>query len=108
MSTMNFYRKYFSKYKFPFMAAVLCVASEAVCDLLTPTLMSNIINMGIGQGQISKVYYWGFLMLMVTFFGACFAVTRNILASKVSQRMGADLRYDLFKKIIYFSEQSVD
>ena len=70
--------------------------------------MSNIINTGIDQGLISKVYYWGALMLMVTAFGACFAVTRNILASKVSQRMGADLRYDLFEKIVYFSEQSTD
>jgi len=105
---MNLYGRYFSKYKFPFLVAVFCVASEAICDLLAPTLMSNIINMGIDQGQISEVYYWGALMLLVTVLGACFAVTRNILASIVSQRMGADLRYDLFKKIIYFSEQSAD
>jgi len=105
---MNLYSKYFSKYKVPFLVAVFCVASEAICDLLAPTLMSNIINMGIDQGQISKVYYWGALMLLVTVLGACFAVTRNILASIVSQRMGADLRYDLFEKIIHFSEQSAD
>jgi ATP-binding cassette subfamily B protein len=105
---MNLYSKYFKEYKFPFMAAVLCVTFEAICDLLGPTLMSNIINTGIEQGLLSKVYYWGMLMLAVTAVGACFAVTRNILASKVSQRMGADLRYDLFKKIIYFSEVSAD
>lgn len=105
---MNLYGKYFRKYKFPFLTAVFCVASEVICDLLAPTLMSNIINKGIAQQQISQVYYWGARMLIVTVLGACFAVTRNILASKVSQRMGADLRYDLFEKIIYFSEQSVD
>lgn len=105
---MNVYSKYFKKYKFPFLAAVFCVALEAICDLLGPTLMSNIINSGIDQGQLSKVYYWGTLMLIVTALGACFAVTRNILASKVSQSMGADLRYDLFEKIVYFSEQSTD
>jgi len=105
---MNLYGKYFSKYKVPFLIAVFCVISEAICDLLAPTFMANIINMGIDQGQISEVYHWGAIMLFVTFLGACFAVTRNILASIVSQRMGADLRYDLFEKIIYFSEQSVD
>lgn len=105
---MNLYSKYFKKYKLPFLVAVFCVAFEAICDLLGPTLMSNIINMGIDQGSLSKVYYWGALMLLVTAIGACFAVTRNILASKVSQRMGADLRYDLFEKIVYFSEQSID
>ncbi|HWQ29894.1 MAG TPA: ABC transporter ATP-binding protein, partial [Negativicutes bacterium] len=69
---------------------------------------SNIINTGIDEKMLSKVYYWGAFMLMVTAAGACFAVARNILASKVSQRMGADLRYDLFEKIIHFSEGSTD
>ena len=105
---MNLYSKYFEKYKLPFLVAVFCVALEAICDLLGPTLMSNIINTGINQGSLSKVYYWGMLMLIVTVLGACFAITRSILASKVSQRMGADLRYDLFEKIVYFSELSTD
>lgn len=105
---MNLYSKYFNKYKVPFFTAVFCVTMEAVCDLLSPTLMSHIINSGINQRELTKVYYWGALMLLVTFIGACFAVSRNILASKVSQRMGADLRFDLFEKIVYFSEESAD
>lgn len=105
---MNLYSRYFKIYKFPFLTAIFCVAFEAICDLLGPTLMSNIINAGIDNGLLSEVYYWGSLMLLVTAIGACFAVTRNILASKVSQRMGADLRYDLFEKIVYFSEESTD
>lgn len=105
---MKVYIKYFKKYRIPFLVAIFCVALEAVCDLLGPTLMSNIINMGINQKLLSKVYYFGAVMLIVTGFGACFAVIRNILASTVSQRMGADLRYDLFKKIVHFSEVSID
>jgi ATP-binding cassette subfamily B protein len=70
--------------------------------------MSKIINTGIEEGSLSRVYYWGMLMLLVTAIGAGFAITRNILASKVSQRMGADLRYDLFEKIVGFSEMSAD
>lgn len=105
---MKLYSKYFKKYKIPFLSAVFCVTLEAVCDLLGPTLMSNIINMGIEEGSLYHVYYWGALMLLATVVGACFAVTRNILASKVSQRVGADLRYDIFEKILYFSEASTD
>lgn len=105
---MNLYRKYLKKYKIPFGIAVSCVTFEAISDLLGPTLMSNIINNGIEQGSISNVYYWGMLMIIVTIIGACFAITRNILASKVSQHIGADLRYDLFKKIMNFSEVSAD
>lgn len=105
---MSLYSKYFKKYKSPFLIAIFCVAFEAICDLLGPTLMSKIINLGIGQGSLANVYHWGALMLLVTAIGAGFAVTRNNLASRVSQRMGADLRYDLFEKIVYFSEESTD
>lgn len=105
---MKLYGKYFKRYKMPFFTAVLCVTLEAVCDLLGPTLMSHIVNSGIEKGSLEEVYYWGMLMLIVTVTGACFAVSRNILSSRVSQRMGADLRADLFEKIMSFSEMSAD
>ncbi len=66
----------------------------------------RIVNKGIENGSLGEVYYWGALMLAVILIGACFAVTRNILSSYVSQRMGADLRADVFKKIMSFSEDS--
>lgn len=105
---MKLYGKYFRRYKIPFLVAVFCVTLEAVCDLLGPTLMSHIVNNGIEKGSISAVYYWGLRMLLVTLVGAAFAVTRNNLAGHVSQRMGADLRMDLFGKIMTFSEESSD
>lgn len=105
---MKFYRNYFRNYKVPFLAGVLCVTLEAVCDLLGPTLMAHIVNNGIEQGSLREVYYWGGLMLAVTLIGAVFAVSRNLLASFVSQRMGAELRADLFGKIVSFSENSAD
>jgi ATP-binding cassette subfamily B protein len=105
---MRLYGKYFNKYKVPFLISVLCVTLEAVCDLMGPTLMSHIINSGIEKGSLERVYHWGGIMLFVTLAGACFAVIRNNLAGYVSQAMGADLRLDLFKKIISFSEKSAD
>lgn len=105
---MMFYGKYFKKYKIPFLTAILCVSLEAFCDLMGPTLMSQIVSNGIELGNLSSVKYWGFLMIAVTIVGACFAVIRNNLASSVSQKMGADLRSDLFEKIVSFSEMSVD
>jgi len=102
------YAKYFRKYKWPFLIAVACVACEALGDLLGPTLMAHVINVGILGGQMSAVLSWGGLMLLVTAIGAGFAVTRNILASRVSQRLGADLRYDCFEKIMSLSESGAD
>jgi len=96
------------RYKGLFFIALICVSFETACDLLCPTFMARIINEGIEKGSLTSVYRWGARMLSVTALGALFAVARNILASRVSQRFGADLRYDLFDKILHFSEQSAD
>lgn len=105
---MNIYRKYFKKYRVMFLTAVSCVFFEAICDLLQPAIMSRIIDNGIKNSRVDSVLKLGLLMLIITLCGAGFAATRNILASKVSQRFGADLRYDVFSKIMKFSEESVD
>ena len=105
---MKIYMRYFTKYKYWFFIAVSCVALEALCDLLGPTLMSHIINDGIELGMIQNVYLWGGRMIFAAALGAGFAVSRNIIASKVSQSFGADLRYDLFSKILNFRQGSAD
>jgi ATP-binding cassette subfamily B protein len=105
---MGIYKRYFKKYKFLFITAVSCVFLEAVCDLLQPTIMSRIIDEGVKSNRIDTVIGLGLMMLIITALGACFAAVRNILASKVSQSFGSDLRYDVFSKIINFSEVSTD
>lgn len=105
---MDIYKKYFGRYKLPLFAGIFAVACEAVCDLLGPTIMAKIINEGIERSSVADVLRYGGWMLLVTCCGAVFAVTRNMLASRVSQRIGADLRYDLFSKIMRFSEHAAD
>ena len=105
---MGIYKAYWKKYKLPFLIAVACVFLEAVCDLLQPTIMAHIIDDGVKNSQLQTVLSLGGLMLLVTAFGAVFALGRNVLSSKVSQSFGADLRYDLFQKIMSFSLASAD
>lgn len=105
---MLIYGKYIERYKFPAATAVICVTLEAICDLMAPTLMAKLIDIGVQKNDLQAVVYWGMLMVGVTLLGAVFAVIRSILSSTVSQRIGADLRYDLFAKIMRFSETSVD
>ena len=105
---MNLYKPYFKKYRVLFLSGISCVFLEAVCDLLQPTIMAHIIDDGVKNGNVASVLYFGLTMLGITALGACFAAIRNILASKVSQSFGADLRYDVFKKIMNFSEASAD
>lgn len=105
---MRIFQKYFTVYRRPFYLALLCVVLEAVCDLLGPTIMARILDEGVRASDLSRVLYWGGVMLAVTAAGAVFALGRNALSSRVSQRVGADLRRDQFEKILKFSESSAD
>ncbi|MGI6490999.1 MAG: ABC transporter ATP-binding protein [Pelotomaculum sp.] len=105
---MKIYLQYFKKYKIMFFTGTGCVFLETICDLLQPAIMARIIDQGVKNGSVETVLRFGLLMLLITFLGACFATVRNILASKVSENFGADLRYDIFSKIMRFSEVSTD
>jgi len=105
---MGFLTIYIKKYWKVFCAAVICLTLEAFCDLMQPTIMSKIIDIGVAEKQMGYVIKMGGIMLMVTAIGAAAAVSRNIIASNVSQRFGAELRADIFKKIHSFSFDNID
>lgn len=105
---MGFYKPYWDKYKWLYVLAVACVLCEVLCDLLQPTVMAHIIDDGVATGSIAVVLRYGLLMLGVAAAGACFAATRNYLSSHVSQNFAADLRADLYKKVISLPLARVD
>ena len=83
--------------------ALLFLSIEVIGDLLQPTIVARIINEGVMEGDSSVVLRFGGLMLLVALVGACFAIMRCVISSRVSQQFGADLRLDLFSKINRFS-----
>ncbi|HEY2421831.1 MAG TPA: ABC transporter ATP-binding protein [Neobacillus sp.] len=105
---MGFLTKYIKKYWKSFSIAVIFLTFEAICDLLQPTIMSKIIDVGVAGKDINYVLKMGGLMLVITAFGAVAASTRSVVASIVSQNFGSELRLDLFKKIQSLSFEKID
>lgn len=105
---MRFLNQYRNKYGKYFWIAVFFVTLEAICDLLQPTLMAKIIDVGIAGKQMSVILQMGGIMLGITAVGALAATVRNVVSSRVSQQLGADLRADLYEKIQTLSFASID
>lgn len=105
---MKFLKKYVKNYWKPFCFAVTFLTLEAACDLMQPTIMSKIVDVGVKRKDMNYVMHMGLIMLMITALGALAATGRNILASIVSQKFGAELRLDLFKKIHTLSFENID
>jgi len=105
---LGYLKRYAHKYGMGFCIAVFFVIIEAFCDLMQPTIMSKIVDVGVANKNLNYVIKMGIVMLIIAGFGAIAACTRNIIASNVSQKMGTELRSDLFKKIQGFSFVNID
>ncbi|MDQ0899297.1 ABC transporter ATP-binding protein [Paenibacillus sp. V4I7] len=105
---MRFFKKYRKKYWKLFSFAVVFLMLEAMCDLMLPTIMAKIVDVGVAGNQMDYVVRMGGLMLLITTVGAVSASGRNILSSRVSQQFGAELRADLFSKIQFLSFENLD
>ncbi|MBP1964292.1 ABC transporter ATP-binding protein [Paenibacillus aceris] len=105
---MGFMKKYVSKHWKLFLVAVFFVTLEAFADLLQPTIMSHILDVGVAEKRLDYVLRMGGLMLIITALGAVAASLRNIVASHVSQKFGTELRADLFEKIQSLSFTNIE
>lgn len=105
---MDFLNRYKGKYGKSFFIAIFFVMCETFCDLMLPTVMSQIIDVGIVGKNMEYVLAKGGYMLLITALGAVAASARNIISSTVSQKFGADLRLDLYKKIQSLSLENID
>lgn len=105
---MGFMKKYVRKHWKLFLVAVFFVSMEALADLLQPTIMSHILDVGVAEKRLDYVLRMGGVMLIITAFGAVAASLRNIVASHVSQKFGTELRSDLFEKIQSLSFTNIE
>ncbi|QRG69046.1 ABC transporter ATP-binding protein [Brevibacillus choshinensis] len=105
---MRFYTKYIKKYGVVFCISLFFLTVEALCDLMLPTIMSRIVDVGVANRDLDYVLSTGGLMLGVTALGAIAASMRNILSTYVSQNFGAQLRADLFAKVQSLSFENID
>lgn len=101
-------RKYIKNYWKLYLSALFFLAIEAFCDLAQPTIMSDIIDIGVASKDIIYVLHSGGMMLAIAGIGAIAAISRNIISSNVSQKFGCEPRSDLFRKIQYFSFDNID
>ena len=105
MELLNHYKR---KYGKSFFLAVFFVMCETLCDLMLPTIMSQIIDVGIAAKNMEYVLLKGGSMLLITMLGAFAASARNIISSNVSQKFGTELRLDLYKKIQTLPLENID
>ena len=81
---------------------------EVIMALYQPTLMANIIDIGVGNGDIGYVLSTGYKMLFIAFIGVCGGIGCSIFASIAAMKIGENIRQGLFDKIQTLSFAELD
>ena len=99
---------YIGRHKKMFFTALFFLGIETLADLLQPTLMSYIVDNGVQNKDVKQIFLYGLGMLGIAACGAVGAVTRNIYATKTSQRISMEMLSDIYKKVLSLSFENID
>lgn len=105
---MKQYLKYFEKYKVPVVLAPLMMILECISDIVQPILMSNIVDIGIANMNLSYTVKTGIFMILIALLAACTGILNAIFSSKAAVGFATELRKSLFKKVQSFSFSNID
>lgn len=100
--------KYIGKYKTPIIIAPAVKVFETASDILSPFLMSKIIDVGIKNGDVRYIWTLGSLVLVINIVAFFFAVICQKCSAIAQEGIGMSIRYDMFKHINTYSHKELD
>ena len=89
-------------------AAAVFMVIQVLADLYLPTLTSNIIDKGVAQGDVEYICHTGFVMIGFSLISILAAIANTFFATRESQKLGKQLRTDVYKKSESLTKDAFD
>ena len=105
---MKRYGKYIKPYWPFFLVGPLLMLTEVVGEVLMPSMMADIINTGVPDGNTGFIVRQGLMMVGVAIMMLIGGVGGNYCACRASASFASDLRHDLYHKVQGFSFANLD
>ena len=101
-------RRFGGKYRRYMVIGPACKLIEVVFDLLTPLVIAQMIDKGIGAHDVNAVVHYGMLLGAMAVIGISFTLVCQKTAALTSQGMGTDIRGALYGHINKLSYAELD
>ena len=79
-----------------------------VVELFLPYILSHILKTVVLEQSITKILFWGLLMILCALLGCIFNIIANRMAARVSCDFSENVRRDLFDKTLHLSASKTD
>lgn len=99
------YMKQYRKYAY---LALLCIGIEVVLELLVPMIMSDLIDVGVAQGDETYIIKRGLLMALCAVLALIFGIGSARFSALAGQGLGANLRETQYSKLQSYSFMNMD
>lgn len=99
---------YLKPYRVPIALVLALIFLQSLSDLYLPTLMADIVDIGVVQGDTPYILQIGGFMLLVAAAGTACSVAASYYSSKVAAGFGQRLRGRVFEHVENFSLQEFD
>lgn len=86
----------------------LLVFLQSLSELYLPTLMADIVNIGIGKADTNYIVKIGGLMLLITAASVVFSIAASYYSSTIAAGFGKRIRRKLFNHVEHFSLHEFD
>lgn len=100
--------RFLKPYRMPIALVLVFIFFQSLSELYLPTLMADIVNIGIGTGDVPYIWKIGGFMLFIAAGGMLLSVAASYASSKIAVGFGRDLRSKLFTHVENFSLQEFD
>ena len=100
--------RFLKPFRLPVAFVLGLVFFQSLAELYLPTLMSDIVDIGIVSGDTAYIWKMGGWMLLVAAGGTLCAIGGSYLSAKVASGFGRNLRRRLFTHVEHFSLQEFD
>ena len=101
-------RRFGGKFRRYMVIGPACKLIEVIFDLLTPLVIAQMIDKGIGAHDVSAVIHYGMVLGAMAVIGISFTLVCQKMAALTSQGMGTDIRGALYKHINKLSYAELD
>ena len=101
-------RRFGGKFRRYMVIGPACKLIEVIFDLLTPLVIAQMIDKGIGAHDVSAVIHYGMLLAAMAVIGISFTLVCQKMAALTSQGMGTDIRGALYEHINKLSYAELD
>ena len=101
-------RRFGGKFRRYMVIGPACKLIEVIFDLLTPLMIAQMIDKGIGAHDVNAVVRYGVVLAAMAVIGISFTLVCQKMAALTSQGMGTDIRGALYKHINKLSYAELD